>query len=420
MDGGAVIARRDLDRSVQAARGGAADEERQLQPLALHFLRYGAHFIEARRDQAGEANNVDFLTPCRVDDLGDRSHDAEIDHLVVVTLQHHADDVLADVVHVALDRRHKDFSGLGLLAVGVLVFHIGDENGDRLFHHPRALDHLGQEHLAGAEQVADGVHAVHQRPFDNVERAHRLKPRLFHIFVDEIADAVHQRMAEPRINILLAPTEVGRLLLAACAAVAVGDFQQPLGGILAAVKQHILDAVQQVIGNILIDGQLAGIDDAHIHAGADRVIEKSRMHGFPHPVVAAERERHVGKTARDMHAGQIFADAPRRRDKGAAVIVMFLDAGGDGEYIRIEDDILGRDADLLGQQPIGAGANLKLAVFGVGLAVFVERHHHHRRAVAPHFLGMAQEFLFAFLEADRIDNRLALHAFESRLDHRPF
>ena len=47
---------------------------------------------------------------------------------------------------------------------------IGHQIGHRLLHHPCRLDDLRQEHLAGAEQVADDVHAVHQRAFDHVER----------------------------------------------------------------------------------------------------------------------------------------------------------------------------------------------------------------------------------------------------------
>ena len=50
-----------------------------------------------------------------VEDLLRRHHHAEVDHLVVVALQHDADDVLADVVDVALHRRHHD------RAVGVLL-----------------------------------------------------------------------------------------------------------------------------------------------------------------------------------------------------------------------------------------------------------------------------------------------------------
>jgi hypothetical protein len=44
------------------------------------------------------------------------------------------------------------------------------EIGHGLLHHARGLHHLRQEHLAGAEQVTDDIHAVHQRPFDDVER----------------------------------------------------------------------------------------------------------------------------------------------------------------------------------------------------------------------------------------------------------
>jgi hypothetical protein len=44
----------------------------------------------------------------RGEDLVARHHDAEVDDLVVVTGEHDADDVLADVVDVALHGRHDD------------------------------------------------------------------------------------------------------------------------------------------------------------------------------------------------------------------------------------------------------------------------------------------------------------------------
>ena len=44
-------------------------------------------------------------------DLGRRHHDAEVDDLVVVAGEDDADDVLADVVDVALDGRHQDLAG---------------------------------------------------------------------------------------------------------------------------------------------------------------------------------------------------------------------------------------------------------------------------------------------------------------------
>ena len=57
-----------------------------------------------------------------VENFGRRNHDAKIDDLVIVAGQDHADDVLADVMHVALDRRHQDFAGAGSLAVPFLRF----------------------------------------------------------------------------------------------------------------------------------------------------------------------------------------------------------------------------------------------------------------------------------------------------------
>ena len=47
----------------------------------------------------------------RLEDLRRRHHDAEVDDLVVVAGEHDADDVLADVVDVALDGRHHDLAG---------------------------------------------------------------------------------------------------------------------------------------------------------------------------------------------------------------------------------------------------------------------------------------------------------------------
>ena len=65
-----------------------------------------------------KADDVGLLGARRFEDLGRRHHHAEVDHLVIVALEHDADDVLADVVHVALDRRHHD---LAVRAAGAAV-----------------------------------------------------------------------------------------------------------------------------------------------------------------------------------------------------------------------------------------------------------------------------------------------------------
>ena len=51
------------------------------------------------------------------------------------------------------------------------------------------------------------------------------------------------------------------------ALVARGDLQQPLGGVRAPVEDHVLDQLAQRRVDLLVDRQLAGIHDAHVHAG---------------------------------------------------------------------------------------------------------------------------------------------------------
>ena len=121
-----------------------------------------------------------------------------------------------------------------------------------------------------------------------------------------------------------------------------------------------------------------------------------------------------------MRVRQFGADAPRRLDEGDAVAVVLLDAGRDRENIGVENDVLGREAGLFGQELVGARANRGLAFERVGLALLVERHHHHRRAIGAHQPRLAQEFLLAFLHRDRVDDRLALDAFQSGFDDREF
>ena len=130
-----------------------------------------------------------------VEDPVRRNHDAEVDHLVAVAAEDDADDVLADVVHVALHGRHHDAGCRG--ALRLLRLHVRLEVRDRALHRARALHDLRQEHLPGAEEVADDLHPVHERPLDDVERPRGLAPRLLRVLLDEVDDAVHERVREP-------------------------------------------------------------------------------------------------------------------------------------------------------------------------------------------------------------------------------
>src|SRR6185369_13204340 len=151
------------------------------------------------RDQPGQPDDIGAFGFRRLDDLGGGHHDAEVDDLEVVTLQHDADDVLADVVDVALHGGEHDLAG-GIAAVAghaigevarLFLFHERHEVSDRLLHHAGRLHHLRQEHFSVTEEIADNVHAGHQRAFDHVQRPLDRQPRGFGVFLDEFGDTVH-------------------------------------------------------------------------------------------------------------------------------------------------------------------------------------------------------------------------------------
>ena len=110
---------------------------------------------------------------------------------------------------------------------------------------------------------------------------------------------------------------------------------------------------------------------------------------------------------------------PRRLDEVDRVGVVLLEPGRDRQDVRIEDDVRRIEAGALGQQRVGALADRDLALDRVGLALLVERHHDDAGAVAPDERRLLQEVVFAFLQADRVDDRLALHALQAGHDDRP-
>ena len=75
-----------------------------------------------------------------------RNHHAHVHHFIAIALQDHANDILADIVYIALYRGHDDRAlGLGIFAAKQRFFFLdeGDEMGDCFLHHARGFDHLG-------------------------------------------------------------------------------------------------------------------------------------------------------------------------------------------------------------------------------------------------------------------------------------
>ena len=122
------------------------------------------------------------------------------------------------------------------------------------------------------------------------------------------------------------------------------------------------------------------------------------MDGLAHGVVAAEGERDVRDAAGDERAGQVLLDPAGGLDEVQPVVRVLLDARGDGEDVRVEDDVLGRKADVLREDVVGAPADLLPALEVVGLAVLVEGHDDDGGAVLAAQPRLADELLLALLE----------------------
>ena len=75
-------------------------------------------------------------------------------------MQDDANDILANIMHVALNGRHDDLA-FALGTCDLFGLNIGEEMRDGFLHNTRGFDDLRKEHFAAAKQVADDIHAIH-------------------------------------------------------------------------------------------------------------------------------------------------------------------------------------------------------------------------------------------------------------------
>ena len=174
---------------------------------------------------------------CGVQDGFTGSHHPQVDHFVSVAAQYDTNDIFPDVVHIAFDRGKHDW-WLPVMLQGILFFflHEGFQVSHRLFHHPCTFHYLGQEHLSFAKKIADHLHSIHQRAFDDFQRRLITSPCLLGIFDDEIADTFDQCMLKSHIDTTLPPLKLSSCVLLSFSSIAFRKIEQFLRGIRAAVE----------------------------------------------------------------------------------------------------------------------------------------------------------------------------------------
>ncbi len=195
------VRRCNFDGRVAFARRRAADEQRNLQTAALHFAGNVHHFFQRRSDKAAEADDIRLFLDRGFDDLVRRNHNTQVDDLVVVAAQHDSDDILADIVDIALNGG-KNQLGTVFSLFRRLFFRLHERREIRygFLHHPGALHHLREKHFAFAKKISHHVHAVHQRPLDDLQRPIVLLERFFQVRFDVIDNSLDQCMGQPLFN----------------------------------------------------------------------------------------------------------------------------------------------------------------------------------------------------------------------------
>ena len=164
-----LICRRNLDGCVGLTGGRAANQKRGFKTAPLHFFGIENHLVQGRRNQPTQADDIRLIFLGGFQNTITVHHHAEIDHLVAIATEHHPYDVLTNVVHISFHGGDHESAGAGIFTISFLRLHERREIGHGLFHDARAFYHLRQKHLAGTEKFANHFHAVHQRPFDDLQ-----------------------------------------------------------------------------------------------------------------------------------------------------------------------------------------------------------------------------------------------------------
>ena len=413
------------------ARRGSTHHDRDAETRLLHFLRHMHHLLERWSNQTAQSYGIHLFLYRLLHDLFSWNHDAQVDDVEVIARHHHAYDVFADVVDIALHRSHQYLASRGAATL-FLCLDMRLEDRNRRFHRTCGLHNLRQEHLAPAEEFANKVHTVHQRTLNNVHRMRILQQSLVNIRLQELGDALLQRILQTLLNRLFSPFRSRRLLHRSTASLGscLGciclrlDFgcqlDKIIGSTLSAVQHHVLDEFKLFFRYLVVIHSRFGIYDTEVHTNFLGVMQEDAMDGFTDISVASEREREVADTTTHVGSRQILMNPLGGTDEFHGIVVVLLHTRSDGEYVRVKDDVERIHAQLVHQQSVSTLSYLDAALKGSSLTHFIEAHHHHGSTIAHHVPGMREEYLLTLLQRDGIDDALALAAFQSSQNHLPF
>ena len=182
---------------VGAGQRGPAEQDGDVgQRAVVQLDEVLAHDERRLHQQPAHADGVGLVLLGGRDHLVDADLDAEVDDLVAVVGQDDVDQVLADVVHVALDGGEHH----GALAALVRLLHVRLQEGDRGLHRLGRLQHEGQLHLARGEAFAHDLHALEQDVVHDGEGGQARLEGLGQVALEPVAVAVDDALGQPPVD----------------------------------------------------------------------------------------------------------------------------------------------------------------------------------------------------------------------------
>ena len=165
------------------------------------------------------------------------------------------------------------------------------------------------------------------------------------------------------------------------------------------------------------------LDLGHMHDRARHprlhgVVEEDAVQHMPRGGVQAEGN--VGQAEDDLDVREPVPNHPDAFQRPQAELAVVLIARRDGEGQRVDHQVGLRQAVLVAGEFDQPRRDPQLVLRRLGHPHFVDGQRDHRRA---ELLGELHAFLrrmLAFLEVDRVDDRLAAMQLQRRLDHRRF
>mmetsp|Transcript_74505 Transcript_74505/g.174802 ORF Transcript_74505/g.174802 Transcript_74505/m.174802 type:complete len:223 (-) Transcript_74505:1330-1998(-) len=150
--------------------------------------------------------------------------------------------------------------------------------------------------------------------------------------------------------------------------------------------------------NVFVPGKTTWVHDGHVQALGHCVVEEHAVHGIPEGVQAAEGERQVAQATREGDAWAGALDLRHGIDEVDAVGVVFRQPSGNRQHVAIEDDILGREVDVLTQALVAALADADLVLEGGCLTLLIEGHDDHGCTIAHAKLRLTKKLFLADLQ----------------------